>query len=91
MATKPVVGVKPDDYNEPFGAYNGWQLVVAASVCMGFSTIAVLLRIWTRRYVIGALGLDDWLCFAAWVSYHSTQFSRLSLTVHFRCVRPHYQ
>lgn len=67
MATNPVVGVKPLDYNDPPGAYNGWQLVVTAGVCMSCSTTAIGLRLWTRRYVIGAVGIDDYLIFLAWV------------------------
>ena len=67
MATNPAVIPKPDDYNEPFGAYNGRRLVIAASVGVGLSTIWVALRIWTRRYVTQALGTDDYLMAAAWV------------------------
>lgn len=67
MATKPVAGVKPADYDEPYGAYNGWQLVVAASVCMGFSTTAIIIRLWVRKHIVNAIGLDDYLCFGAWV------------------------
>jgi hypothetical protein len=69
MATNPVAGVKPVNYTDPEGAYNGWKLVVTASVCMGFSTVALALRLCTRRYVTRAFGLDDYLVFLAWVRF----------------------
>lgn len=68
MATNPTAMQKPAGYDEPPGAYIGNRLVIAASVCMGLSTIWVGLRIWTRRYVTQALGPDDYLIGAAWVS-----------------------
>lgn len=75
MATKPAVIPKPDDYNEPFGAYNARRLIIAASVGVGLSTIWVALRIWTRRYVTQALGTDDYLMAAAWVGLTEIEIS----------------
>lgn len=70
MTTNPTAGIKPDDYNEPFGAYIGYRLVTAASICMGLSTVFVGLRILTRRYVTQMVGADDYLVGVAWVSLH---------------------
>lgn len=69
MATKPVAGVKPVDYNQPFGDHDGYRLVIAASICMGLSTLFVGLRLWTRRYVTQMFGADDYLIGLAWVRF----------------------
>ncbi|KAK0109957.1 hypothetical protein ONS95_002624 [Cadophora gregata] len=68
LSTKPKAGSKPEDYNEPFGAYIGWQLVVTASAGMVFSTTWTVLRLWTRQHISRALGPDDFLILAAWIS-----------------------
>ncbi|PGH02239.1 hypothetical protein AJ79_07688 [Helicocarpus griseus UAMH5409] len=67
MATNPVMGTKPIDYNEPYGAYVGDRLVITASVCMALSSIWVGLRMWTRRYVTQMFGVDDYLVGVAWI------------------------
>ncbi|KAJ5041284.1 uncharacterized protein L3040_005832 [Drepanopeziza brunnea f. sp. 'multigermtubi'] len=63
----PTAGVKPADYDEPFGASKSWQMITSASVCMVFSTFWLGLRLWTRSRISRELGPDDYLIAAAWI------------------------
>ncbi|KAI9048409.1 hypothetical protein LZ554_007245 [Drepanopeziza brunnea f. sp. 'monogermtubi'] len=63
----PMAGVKPVDYDEPFGASRSWQIIMTASVGMVFSTFWLALRLWTRCRISRELGPDDYLIVVAWI------------------------
>lgn len=46
----------------------GGETIAAVSLCMAFATIAVGLRLYTRRFVLRQFWLDDYLAIAGLVS-----------------------
>jgi hypothetical protein len=49
--------------------YIGYQLVIAAIVSAGLSTLFLLLRLYTRKLIVKSLGWDDFWIVSAWVCY----------------------
>lgn len=71
-----------DDPND----YNGHELVVVAAVFLSFTTVAVLLRCYTRLFITKFFKLDDWLMLTAQVclpiSLHHSYLLTLTDCIH---------
>jgi hypothetical protein len=47
--------------------YIGYQLVITSIVSAGLSSLFLGLRLYTRKFIVGNLGWDDWWIVCAWV------------------------
>lgn len=45
----------------------GSSIIAGTSVVFTLASVAIILRLWSRRLKRVRLGLDDWLILAAWV------------------------
>ncbi|KAG9237454.1 hypothetical protein BJ875DRAFT_152680 [Amylocarpus encephaloides] len=56
-------GTKPN-YIDPVNQTT--TLIALHTVCLTVVTISVSLRLYTRKFIVNSLGVDDYLCMAAW-------------------------
>ena len=54
------------NYTNP--EYIGHRIIVANGICLALSTFVMILRVYTRGWIVRGLGIDDWSMIASWVS-----------------------